>query len=456
MLLSYLDRLATEPGTLLEWTAVADVEPVDYPVPPTSNQLIHLSAAGPSTWLAATFDVPGPIDTPALETAFAAWLPRHDALHSSFARSSTGAVSVRVVAETDIRLAARPPVQATTPDELRSLLGRRLDQACDPFAFAPYFLGAISRTDRSTVVCGFDHAICDAWSITIAVTELNELYRATCEGGPLGAITASVGLPEPGSFLSYSAREAGAARVSSTDIRIRAWQNFFRAAGDDMPHFPLDLGLTRGSPHPQADDVRLVLGAEEIDAVHRRCRAEGHTLFGALLASIGLVSADATGRRHTRMIFPVHTRREPRHHTTFGWLIANAPATVTAASDLAIAARAADETIRAGQALAELPAVRVLEDVGAQLTRTRNGLFSVSYTDYRNLPGGSRWDTELARPENPIQLSRASPVDDVQMWFTRTERGLALRTRFPGTDTAPPTMRKFLDQLVETIIGRGH
>ncbi|MFI9503128.1 condensation domain-containing protein [Nocardia sp. NPDC052566] len=449
MRLLFLDQLVAEPGTLLEWTAVAEPGPTPDPTPPTSNQAIHLAGDGPTTWLAAHFDVSGPIDTAALEAAFAAWIPRHDALHCCFGAPEAGKPpSVHLVSDTDIRLVPQPAVRAGSVAALRTLLGARLDAACSPYRFPPYFLGAVSRAETSTVIIGFDHAICDAWSITIAVTELDELYRAARDGGYTAQICET--LPEAGSFLSYSTREA-AVPSATTGPMIRAWQDFLREAGNDLPHFPLDLGIPAGSRAPFGSDVRPLLGATATDALHRRSRGTGHSLFAALLAPVALVASELGGVAATNLVFPVHTRREPRHHNTFGWLVANGPARVAAGKDFDSTALAADEAIRSGQRLAHVPANRVLGAPGTELRRTRHDLFSVSYTDYRHLPGGSRCETTRSRPRNPAQFSRSAPLDDVQLWFTRTDDGLSLRTRFPDTPTARPVVAEFLDHVGKTL-----
>ncbi|ASF06708.1 hypothetical protein NBRGN_068_00700 [Nocardia brasiliensis NBRC 14402] len=451
MQLLFLEHLSAPPGTLLEWTALAEPGPTPDATPASSNQTIHLSSGGPTTWLAATFDVAGPIDESALQTAFSVWLPRHDALHCSFEPPAEGnPPTVHVVVDTDIRLIPRPAVETSSTDDLRTVLGTRLDAACAPFSFAPYFLGAISRPETSTVVCGFDHAVCDAWSITIAVTELDVLYRAALEDGPDGAAAAADRLPEPGSFLSYATREA-AVPAAGTGPLIRAWRDFLHAAGNDLPHFPLDLGVPAGTLAPFGSDSRLLLGAMATDALHRKSRADGYSMFAALLAAVALAAAELGGRAGTDLVFPVHTRREPRHHNTFGWLVSNAPAHVPVAHDFCATAQGADQAIRTGQRLAQVPATQFLAAMGSDLRRTRKDLFSVSYTDYRRLPGGSRSDTTRTVPRNPAQFSRSAPLDDVQMWFTRTDDGLALRTRFPVTPTAGPLLGEFLDRVAATL-----
>lgn len=452
MRLLFLDQLMPAPGTLLEWTAVADPGPTPDLTPPTANQSIHLGAGGQTSWLAGHFEVAGPIDQPALEAAFETWIRRHDALHCCFgAAEAERPASVHLVSETDIRLEAQAPEPVATTEELRDILGARLDIACDPYRFPPYFLGAVSRAETSSVIVGFDHAICDAWSITIAIAELDELYRGARDHGHPRYVSQS--LPEPGSFLSYSAREA-AVPSATTSPMIRAWQDFLREAGNDLPHFPLDLGVPAGTRAPFGSDVRPLLGPTATEALHRRSRAAGHSMFAALLAPVALSAAELGGPAATDLVFPVHTRREPRHHSTFGWLVANGPARIPAEKDFAATAAAADAAIRTGQRLACVPATRVL--AAADLTPTRHDLFSVSYTDYRHLPGGSHSETTRSRPANPAQFSRTAPLDDVQMWFIRTDEGLLLRTRYPATPTARPLLTDFLDRITKTLVAESH
>ncbi|AVH23318.1 condensation domain-containing protein [Nocardia cyriacigeorgica] len=447
MRLLFLDQFPAAPGTLLEWVAGADAALAEH-IPATSNQTIHLSGSGPTSWLAGTFEVPGPVDADAMEAAFARWLPRHDALHCYFDRTDGARpVATRLVPDNDIRLTPRPPVAADSTPELRELLASRLDEACEPFGFAPYFLGAISRDDISTVIIGFDHAVCDAWSIAIAVVELDVLYRAAQEGD---LDTVARDLPQPGSFLTYATRESACTRAGVWPL-VAAWQEFLAASGHDLPHFPLDLGLTAGERAPFQGEVRTILDAIDVDRLHRRARVEGYSLFAAMLAALARTVAELGGPEVTDLVFPMHTRHEPRHHSTVGWLVSNAPARIPVRADFTSTARAADAAIRAGRRLARVPAIHVLDELGERLRRTRQDLFSVSYTDYRYLPGGSRSDLPQAGPRNPAQISRALPLDDVQMWFTRTDDGLGLRIRYPGTPTARRLLPRFLDRLAAIL-----
>ena len=66
----------------------------------------------------------------------------------------------------------------------------------------------------------------------------------------------------------------------------------------------------------------------------------------------------------------------------------------------------------------------------------------VSYIDYRTLPGARLHESIAAH-----HISNVSTADDAQFWISRTDRGLALRTRYPDTDRARRTMRAFIDDV---------
>ncbi len=244
MHITFLDRFEARPGRILQWTPSEISTGTTYPVPPpTSNQQLHLAGSrGDTTWLAATFDVPGPpIDTDALKASFEEWTSRHDALSCSFSQAEesgeSSALFVDVADVGDLRLREETVADARTPEQVRELLGERLDRWCNPFAFPAYFLGAITREDQSTVVCGFDHAICDGWSMSIAITEISTLYReyTRADRDPI----ASDLLPEPGSFLNYCFRESATADPEPGDHRIAGWRSFLRACGGvTLPIFP--------------------------------------------------------------------------------------------------------------------------------------------------------------------------------------------------------------------------
>ncbi|MGC0364601.1 hypothetical protein ABH922_002585 [Rhodococcus sp. 27YEA15] len=452
MRVTYLDRFDARPGRILQWTPTEIASGSTYPVPPISNQYLHLTGSrGDTTWLAATFDIRGAVDEEALGSSFETWAARHDALSCSFSEveglNQPATLFVDVADVSSLRLREVAVVDAPTPELVRGLLGERLDRCCNPFAFPAYFLGAISREDQSTVICGFDHSICDGWSMSIAIAEINALYRQYTQVG--ASPPTPDPLPEPGSFLNYCFRESATPDPEPDDPRIAGWRSFLRECGGDTPHFPLDLRLPTGEIPTQGTDTRLLLDAEEADRFDQNSSDHRHSSFSSILASVGLATTRLTGTADTRLLFPVHTRREPRHNHTFGWLVANAPITVTSSDDVHSTAQSVNDALRKAILLSSLSSRQVLRSMGSEMSPTRRDIFSVSYADYRIMPGGSRTTGTGALPTNPQQLSRISRADDVQFWFTRTHKGLAVRTRFPAPAAA--TVHKYLDVVVEGL-----
>lgn len=245
MLVTTADLWEPRPGTLLRWDLSAPRS--GAPAELSLNQRNHLAGAmagHPTVWLAAAFDVEGPIEPVALSRTWRAFVARH------------GSLQLEVTAVDEVPQARRHhPGTLTwsvtraghtrTVEETRAALHTALDDRCGPFGYPAFLPAAISRPDRSTIVLGMDHLHCDAHSIAVAVEELAELYDAFTSGSEAPS------LPETASFLeAVEAGEDGPAPVADGDSRLLGWGEFLGSRGNQLPNFPLPLGLARGSgPH---------------------------------------------------------------------------------------------------------------------------------------------------------------------------------------------------------------
>ncbi len=122
--------------------------------------------------------------------------------------------------------------------QVRELLGERLDRWCNRFSrFSAYFLGAITREDQSTVICGFDHAICDGWSMSIPIPQISTLYREYEAGVTVIRSRLNL-LPEPGSFLTTTSgnRQPRIQSPATTGLRVGGPSS--EHAGVTLPIFP--------------------------------------------------------------------------------------------------------------------------------------------------------------------------------------------------------------------------
>lgn len=406
------DLWQVEPGEVMAWTAVPDVTAAPEPAGLSVNQRNHLAGAAAgerAVWLAACFELDGPIDADALVAAFRSLLVRHSSLQCEFLPGGTSAVR-----HDPARLALRE--QQVPPGDTTTRLRALLDRECAPFPFPAFALAAVSRPGRSTVVCGFDHAHVDAHSIALITRDLGALYT----GGRL---------PIASSFLTRAAEWAEQSTARSSPP-MASWSRFLDAVDHQLPVFPLDTGLPEGEVAAQATDRRLLADAGTADALGEVAARAGTTTYGALLSTM----ASALGRGVLPVLVPVQTRR-PEDADAVGWFTTTVP--VWADPDLS----RMGEHLREARHRAEPPLDQVLAALPEPLRASRRDVFMVSYVDYRRIPGDG----------SAQHVSGTAPTDDVQLWLSRTDEGIHLRTRFPDVGPAHRAVGSFLDSWSDEI-----
>jgi len=386
------------------------------PVELSINQRNHLAAAarGERTiWLAATFDVVGPIDVDALTAAYQALVRRHSTLHCEVVWNGADVGAVR----RDPRELRCEPSRPAAGEEVLDVLERE----CSPLSYPAFALAAVSRPDLSTVVCGFDHLHVDGVSIAIVADELNALYA-----------DAARQLPPAGCFVSRAAGWAAASPLPGDDPRLVPWRRTLDALDYRLPRFPFPLGLGEGETAPQRTECRTLAGAETVDALGLIAREAGTTTYGALLTTMSRALHALGAPGPTPALVPVQTRQDG-DRSTVGWFTTTVP--VIAGDDLAVTAANLRE-VRRG---AGLPLDQVLASLPRPLRWSRRDVFMASYVDYRHLPGARG----LIAPHH---VSATAATDEVQIWLSRTEAELAVRVRLPDTPAASAVVDRFLSR----------
>lgn len=434
------------PGAVVEWTArpAPGAEFRPSPVPPSMNQRFHLDTARGSgqapPWLAFTFDVPGELDSAALQEVFAEWVPRHEALLSRF-REQGGEIRRELLAADDFELNRTEVGELTTPEAVRAHFRRRFTERCHPLDWPPFLLGAVRRAGSATVFGAFDHSNADAYSIAVAAHEIQALYRERTVGIPAE-------LPEVGSFVDYCASEQASVEPPAPDEpALVGWRDFLRGCGGTTPAFPLDLGVAPNQPLPQRSETRQLLddrAAAEFEAV---CRGGAGTAFTGVLAAFGLALAARGAAGPSRLLIPMHTRHETRWWQAMGWFTTNAPIDFgVVPGDFTATHAAASRAFRRALDTLDVPLHRILGALGEDFRRVRQDVFMVSYVDYRDLP------LELEFPgADAHHISSETDADDAQFWVSRNRDGMFLRSRFPGNARARETMEHFHEAFVAVL-----
>ena len=432
------DLWSPEPGRLLRW----DVRATD-PGRPTSlslNQRNHLAGAdaGEATvWLAAAFDVDGPIDVTALERAFQALVARHSSLQLGVEPGPEGPVAV-LHDPGRLRWLVREDAHPSTVPQMRAVLAEALGEGCRPYGYAAFAPLAISRRHRSTVILGMDHLHCDAFSTTVVVDDLARLYDAF-RRDPYGDLEQAP-LPDAGCFATSVAAEVDdPVRVWHDDQRLRAWHAFARERDFTLPIFPLGLGVAPGERVAQSSVVAVLADAATTAGLAEAGSAESASTYAVVLAALAAAVRDLGGPDRLDTLAPVQTRTEQAARRSIGWYTTTVPVSVTADTSPAGLA-AAGEAVRQGVRLGAVPLDQVMATLPEPLRPLRRDVFMVSWIDYRHLPGAAE-----AEGRNAHHVSAATLADDLQLWVSRTDAGLAVRVRHPATDVAREVVAALLD-----------
>ncbi|MFC8801767.1 condensation domain-containing protein [Promicromonospora sp. NPDC057138] len=443
------------PGRVLTWDVLPGTARPPAPAPMTYNQRNHLLGAAtgePSVWITATFDVDGPVDADALEAAFRDLVAGHAGLSVEAVRLPAGVGLLRHdPAELVWRRHDGPRTRtvADTREHLVAELGRR----CAPFGYPAFLPAAISRPDRSTIVLGMDHLHTDAWSTTVVVDELAALYAAHAgrAAGPPAVASPVQAVPE--------ALPATSVTVGVNDPRLVTWHGFLRDRGWALPTFPLPLGVPDGERVPQRTVVRPLADAVTADAIAERARSAGASTSAAVLATLAAAVADLGGPDVLETLLPVHTRADAAARRAVGWHTTTVPlrievaaavgAGTTTVTDTALAATG--KALRAARELSDVPLEQVVETLPWPLRFPRVDIFQVSYLDYRRLPGHAASAGRRAH-----HISAATRADDLQLWVSRTDDGVAVRARMPRTPTAVETVDALLDRWASRLAELTH
>jgi hypothetical protein len=439
MLVTAADLWEPAPGAVVSWQ-VAPGPVAPRPIDLTLNQRNHLAAAAagePSVWLAAVFEVDGPIDVDALEHAYRAVVARHSALQCG-AEVVDGEVRGARHDAAALTWSRTGHGRTTSVDGTRDLVWGELDRACSPLTYPAFWPAAISRPTRSTIVLGLDHLHADAYSLVVLVDDLHALYDAAVAGRP------SPDLPPAACFASSLDRPPR--RVPAQDDRLAAWHDFLRVRDHRLPTFPMPLGVEPGERVAQHTEVSRLAGADLAEALGAHSRLHGGTTSSAALAGLALAVNGMGGPERLAVLTPVQTRVTEQERRSVGWYTTTTPVELTAHRDGCLALDDGAAALAAARAMAPVPLDQVLETAPGVLVRERTDVFMVSYLDYRRLPG----HLELSR-RRALHVSAPTLADDLQLWISRTEAGLAVRARMPDTPTARHVVSELLTRWTATL-----
>ena len=376
-----IDRLAADllqELFLAEAAAPAEASRVEGECPLSFAQerlwfLDRLEPGSTAYNLSGALRLRGGVDAGALRRSLEEIVRRHDTLRTVFADAGGRPVQ---------RVTSAGPVALPAVDLSRLAPGAREEAARraaeaavrTPFDLetGPLFRARLLRLggEEHLLVLAMHHIVSDGWSAGVLIREVGALYPAMVAGAP------SPLPPLPTQYGDWALRQRDGLRGEAEEEQLAYWRE--RLAGLRPLYLPTDhprpaVQSFRGATH------RFEVPAEVMEGVRALARAEGATLFMALLAAWDLLLSRYTGESDVAVGTSVSNRDRAEVSGLIGMFVNTLVLRVEVAPGagfrtLLRRARAASLEAFTRQ---DLPFERLVEEVHPERDLSRNPLFQV-------------------------------------------------------------------------------
>ncbi|MET0398102.1 MAG: amino acid adenylation domain-containing protein, partial [Longimicrobiaceae bacterium] len=355
--------------------------PRDGPLPLSFAQrrlwfIDRLHPDAPLYDLAFAFRLRGALDPRALRRAVGETVRRHEVLRTRF--EDVGGEPVQVV---------DPPAPVPLPRvDLSSLAAeaaereaRRLAEGEVRFRFdlrrGPLLRTTLLRlADRDwALLLTVHHIVFDGWSTGVFNTELSALYGAFAAGRPSP-------LPEPAfQYADYAAWQRGWLAGEVLERQL-AWWRASLAGAPPLLELPTDFPRP-AIPGTRAARLHFAVPAGATRGLHALARAEGATLFMALLAAWQLLLSRYAGQDDVVVGAPIAGRRRTEMEPLVGYFVN----TLALRGDLSgdptvgeLLRRVREATLGAYQHQ-DLPFERLVEELGVERSLGHSPVFQTLF-----------------------------------------------------------------------------
>lgn len=461
----YLEDIALSgPCTqyVLEW----DGSPGSEIFPLTLNQHNHLEsvrASGRPSWVAGSFILPLSVlagtekNVDTIAEAIRTLIGDYDALRLVPSDPSESEGSQRMWSNDQLSISTEAFRTDSREDSstIRHEVEARIDKACVPGHKPGLFFALCGHR----LVIASDHFHADMASIHIILRRLWDLVASPAEKlgntnnnpeathGNVGTVDGNEEnstAPDPAAAPSFidvvrkereaSARWHDSANSDELERALAVWKRFFDDTGGVVPGFPAELGTTESvTPHYRTE--LLVPAADMTGPIATRTFAE---VMATLASSVHTV----VGAESLPCVVPIHTRGRSSspYHGTVGWMVSNGPVIAELGDSDGVR-----QWLRDGINAVTVPLDIVMETFRPVMPTPQP--FMVSYSDFRTGPGRS------AEIPGAVYFSSLAPTATVQLWFTRNDKGLSLRAKYPGTPEAEAILDECVDDLTRRLTG---
>jgi amino acid adenylation domain-containing protein len=381
--------------------------------------LHQLDPASPLYNVAFVLRFRGRIDGAALRRAHLELVRRHEILRTTFQVVDSRPAQVVAPPPDEIPAAAEIDLTGLPPDRREA----KLEELAAAEALRPFDLARgplhratwvrLGEADHAGVVT-LHHLLTDGWSLRLYLQELVAVYEAFARGDASSLPPSSV------QYADYAVWQRERLRGERLEKLVAWWKG--RLAGLR----PLDLPADRPRPavaSPSGGRVGVGIGLALVEALHRLARAEGATLFMALLAAFQVLLHRLSGQDDLAVGSPVANRDRKEVERVIGFFVNMLVLRTDLSGDPTFR-----ELLRRVRAVAleayehqEVPFEKLVEEVHLARDPSRHPLFQVVFAfDKGSIGALERPDLSLAAREIDTHTSRF----DLMLALTEDNGGL--------------------------------
>jgi amino acid adenylation domain-containing protein len=344
--------------------------------------LHQLEPASVAYNLPAAVRLEGALDRAALRAALTEIVRRHEALRTRFGVADGAPVQVIDAAgPVDLPLVDLQALPAAAAEEQARLLVRA--EGCRPFDLArgPLLRAGLVAlgAEEHILSLNMHHVIGDAWSTSVLVRELRELYEACSQGRPS---------PLPELAVQYADFAVWQRQWLSGEVleaEIRYWRDRLGVA-------PPVLELPTDRPRPAVQTFRgtntwFALPAELSERLQALSRDAGSTLFMALLSAFYALLARYSGQSELVVGTPIAGRNHLETENLIGFFVNTLVLRADLGGDPEFGAllRQVKELTLSSYAHQDLPFEKLVNELQPQRDLSRTPLFQVMFA-LQNVP----------------------------------------------------------------------
>ena len=394
----------------------------------------------------------GPLDIGALQAAMQSLAERHDALRTVFAPGPEGLPEQRILEHVHIDI---PFADLSLLDAAEREF--RYDEAVARVCRTPFDLtaGPLLRCALLKMAQGehqlllmMHHIISDAWSVQLMLDDLAQAYALRVQGLPDTRAQPEIG------YVDFALWQRKWLEEGEGERQLAYWR---KRLGASQPVLALTTDRPRSAEaRYSAAQYSLDIPAGLAEGLRQLSRAQGGTLFMALLAAFHALLFRYTGQNEIRVGVPASGRGRPETGGVIGIFINTLVLDARLAAHTSLAdllAQVRDASIEA-QAHQDLPFERLVQALRAEHGHGAASLFQVMFNHLGQGDQPLRGWPDLSVRRIDLE-QRAAPFELTLETIEREDGGIRANFRYAAELFEPSTIARMAghyQRLLEALV----